>query len=221
MMFFIAGIAAGLLHVVSGPDHLAAIAPIALRRPQRAWLTGVRWGFGHASGVCFVGVLSLLLRGLLPVDLISDWSDRIVGILLIGVGIWAFRKAFQVHAHEHDHYGEKHVHLHVHGKRKAHTAPTAHAHTHAAFGIGTLHGLSGSSHFLAIIPALAAPSKTMAALYLACYGVGTMLAMALFAQGIGMVSVEFNTDKLYRRMMLACSGLAMVVGVLWVSGYSW
>jgi len=221
MIILLTGIAAGLLHVLSGPDHLAAIAPLAVKRPNRAWLTGVRWGFGHASGVCFVGLLSLLLRGLIPVDGISEWSDRLVGALLIGMSIWAFRKAYEVHTHEHLHDGEAHVHLHIHGKRRPHNAPKAHAHTHAAFGIGTLHGLSGSSHFLAIIPALALPSKTLAALYLLCYGLGTMVAMAGFAQGIGMFSAKFAVERWYRRMMFACSGLALIVGVAWLSGYSW
>src|SRR3982751_1551261 len=86
-------IGAGLVHVFSGPDHLAAIAPLAMKRQRGAWRTGLRWGIGHASGVAFVGILALILRGILPVDLISGWSDRLVGVLLIGIGLWTLRKA--------------------------------------------------------------------------------------------------------------------------------
>src|SRR6185312_3569262 len=106
-----------------------------------AWRTGLRWGMGHASGVIFVGILSLLLRGFLPVDLISNWSDRLVGALLIGIGLWTLRKAMLVHTHPHEHEGETHEHIHIHSRSGAHTVKR-HAHTHAAFGIGTLHGLS-------------------------------------------------------------------------------
>ncbi len=215
-----AGIIAGLIHVFSGPDHLAAIAPLAMKRQRGAWLTGLRWGMGHASGVIFVGILSLILRGVLPVDLISNWSDRLVGVLLIGIGLWTLRKAMLIHTHSHDHAGETHEHIHVHGRAAAKThALKRHVHTHAAFGIGTLHGLSGSSHFLAIIPALALPSNALAITYLACYGVGTVLAMILFATAINSVSMRYTgTVKVYRGFMFACSGIAMVVGCFWMLG---
>lgn len=216
-----AGIGAGLVHVFSGPDHLAAIAPLAIKRQRGAWLTGLRWGAGHASGVAFVGILSLLLRGVLPVDLISNWSDRLVGALLIGIGLWTLRKALLIHTHAHVHDGETHEHIHVHsrGSEKTH-AVKKHVHTHAAFGIGTLHGLSGSSHFLAIIPALAMPSTALAIVYLACYGVGTVLAMILFASVINSFSMRFaGTAKVYRGFLFACSGVAVAVGCIWMFGF--
>src|SRR5215471_11582691 len=112
LLIIAAGIVAGLIHVFSGPDHLAAIAPLAMKRQRSAWLTGLRWGVGHASGVAFVGILSLMLRGVLPVDLISNWSDRLVGVLLIGIGIWTLRKALLIHTHAHQHEGETHEHIH-------------------------------------------------------------------------------------------------------------
>src|SRR5437870_2373404 len=212
IILIFAGLAAGLIHALSGPDHLAAIAPLATKYPHRAWVAGLRWGAGHASGVLAVGILSLLLRGVLPVDLISDWSDRIVGVLLIGIGIWALRKALQIHTHEHTHGDEEHVHIHMHGKNARHEKP--HVHTHAAFGIGTLHGLAGSSHFLAIIPALALPSNAQAVAYLGFYGFGTVLAMIAFAAAIGSVSARFAARgaHLYRRLLLACSAVAILVG---------
>src|SRR5436309_14014035 len=98
LLIIAAGIGAGLVHVFSGPDHLAAIAPLAMKRQRGAWLTGFRWGMGHASGVAVVGILSLILRGVLPIDLISSWGDRLVGVVLIGIGLWTLRKAMLVHA---------------------------------------------------------------------------------------------------------------------------
>ena len=220
-ILLLAGLAAGLLHVLSGPDHLAAIAPIAVKKPRGAWRAGLRWGFGHASGVIVVGIVSLFLRGALPVDLISAWSDRVVGVLLIGIGLWAIRKALQVHTHEHEHGHEEHVHIHIHGK-KAHADPEAHLHTHTAFGIGTLHGLSGSSHFLAIIPARALPSNTFAVIYLAAYGVGTVAAMIGFSHVIGCLTDRFalNSATVYRRMMFGCAALAIGIGGAWLAGFS-
>lgn len=221
LLIILGGISAGLIHVFSGPDHLAAIAPLAMKRQRGAWLTGLRWGMGHASGVAVVGILSLILRGLLPIDLISSWSDRLVGVLLIGIGAWTLRKAMLVHAHPHAHDGETHDHVHVHSRRAARMhAVRKHAHTHAAFGIGTLHGLAGSAHFLAIIPSLAMPSNALAVTYLGSYGMGTVVAMIVFASAINSLSMRFaGTAKVYRGFMFACSAIAMLVGSVWLLGF--
>src|SRR5688572_3654911 len=61
----LAGLAAGLIHVLSGPDHLAAVAPLAGGR-GRSWRAGFLWGLGHSGGVLAVGLLALGLRGALP-----------------------------------------------------------------------------------------------------------------------------------------------------------
>jgi hypothetical protein len=223
MLIIIGGIIAGLIHVFSGPDHLAAIAPLAMKKEPGAWRTGLRWGMGHASGVGVVGVLSLMLRGLLPVELISNWSDRLVGVLLIGIGLWTLRKALQVHSHAHSHDGETHEHIHMHGAKPAknHSRPGSHLHTHAAFGIGTLHGLAGSSHFLAIIPTLAMPTTTLAVTYLASYGVGTVFAMMIFASAINAFSTRFaGAANVHRGLLFACSAIAVGVGTCWLMGFS-
>ena len=56
----------GLAHVLSGPDHLAAVAPLAAADRERGWLAGWTWGIGHASGVVVVAMLAVVLRDLLP-----------------------------------------------------------------------------------------------------------------------------------------------------------
>src|SRR5262245_60948125 len=159
MFVILSGLLAGTLHVWSGPDHLAAIAPLAVRHPRRGWVPGARWGLGHSAGVALVGLASLWLRELLPVDLLSSWGERLVGVMLLGIGFWGLRRALKIHTHEHEHDGEKHVHMHAHAHKVPHEHDGAHHHSHAAFGIGILHGLAGSSHFLGVLPALFFPDK--------------------------------------------------------------
>lgn len=222
MIAALTGFVAGLIHVLSGPDHLAAVAPLAVEGKRRAWATGFRWGLGHASGVVLVGVLSLLLRDVLPVDLISSWSERLVGVVLIGIGLWGFRQAFyqHLHTHEHSHGGQPHRHAHLHGPETAHpeTAPATHTHTHAAFAVGTLHGLAGSSHFLGVLPALALPTTTAAAAYLGAYGAGTIFAMVTFSSVIGLVAARFSggRNRAYRSLMCASSLAAVLMGGFWL-----
>ena len=222
MIATLSGLVAGLIHVFSGPDHLAAVAPISLDQRQRGWRTGFRWGLGHASGVILVGVLSLLLRELLPVAWLSSWAERLVGLVLIGIGLWGIRKAFtnRVHTHEHVHDGRSHRHVHVHGPPSAHPHPEAkdHVHTHAAFAVGTLHGLAGSSHCLGVLPALAFPSRFQAVGYLAAYGVGTVLAMAAFSSVVSLAAnkLAFSGARAYRTLMGGCSTAAVVIGAYWI-----
>src|SRR4051812_3383369 len=128
MIALLTGLISGFVHVLTGPDHLTAVAPLAVRRPQRAWLPGVRWGLGHSAGVAVVGLLSLWLRDLIPVDWLSSWGERLVGIMLFGIGLWALRRALKhnVHAHEHDHGGERHLHFHTHTHAREHERKEAH-----------------------------------------------------------------------------------------------
>jgi ABC-type nickel/cobalt efflux system permease component RcnA len=217
----ISGLIAGLIHVLSGPDHLAAIAPLAVRRPKAAWVPGMRWGIGHSAGVTVIGLASLWLRDRIPIQMISSWGERLVGVMLLAIGFWALRKALKVHAHEHEHDGDRHVHLHSHTHTHpvAHHQPEAHhGHTHAAFGIGILHGLAGSSHFLGVLPILAFPTHAQALTYLLTFGIGTVAAMAGFSGLMGWITRSFVVDsaRIYRRMMTACALSAMAVGCFWL-----
>ena len=219
MIATIAGLLAGTIHVWTGPDHLAAIAPLAVRGPRRAWVPGVRWGFGHSAGVALVGLLSLWLRDLLPVNLLSTWGERMVGVMLFGIGLWALRKAFKnkIHAHAHEHDGDRHVHVHAHTHRAAHEQAGAHRHTHAAFGIGILNGLAGSSHFLGVLPILAFPTTAEAVAYLVAFGAGTVASMAAFSWVMGLVASRCSASgpQLYRGLMTCCAVTAMAVGCFW------
>ena len=215
------GLVAGAVHVWTGPDHLAAVAPLAMRRPRAAWLPGARWGLGHSAGVALVGLLLLALKDILPVDWISTWGERLVGVMLFGIGLWALKLALKenVHAHEHEHDGDRHVHIHTHNHGHSQEQPDAHRHTHAAFGIGTLHGLAGSSHFLGVLPALALPTKIHSVAFLISFGVGTVAAMATFSWGLGWIANRMGSRGAgaYRGLMGVSAAVAIGVGCFWIA----
>lgn len=233
----IAGLTAGAVHVLAGPDHLAAVAPLAANGKVSPWRSGLYWGLGHAGGVVLVGIAAILIRELLPLDLLSDWSERIVGLVLIGIGAWGIWRATSqsVHSHEHAHDGTHHAHLHVHGTppRASGTASSEHAtepdhphggaHVHArtsaaALGVGVLHGLAGSAHFLGVLPALALPTRGEAIVYVACFGIGTVAAMTGFAALIGrLASRSARSGTLAYRILLMSLGLAAIaIGLVWL-----
>lgn len=215
----ITGFVAGVVHVISGPDHVAAVAPFAVHKKEKTWQVGFFWGLGHTGGVWLVGILAILLREILPIDLISSWSERLVGVVLIGIGLWGIRSALKIriHYHEHEHEDGRHGHFHVHQAGESHDHPHSHRHAHAPLGIGILHGLAGSSHFLGVLPALMLPTHLAAAAYILFFGIGSIIAMSIFSYLIGLFTRKVATTlPAYRGMLLSFAFLAIAVGVVWL-----
>jgi len=209
------GALAGLFHVLAGPDHLAAVAPLAVvDGRRRGWLAGWTWGIGHASGVVAVAAVGVLLRDLLPpIEIISAWSERLVGVALIGVGLWALRRSVRIEPRPHAHGTWSHNHLHVQAgpgwMRRI-------GHAHASFCFGVLHGIAGSSHFLGVLPALALPTRAAALTYIAAFGVGTVAAMTAFAAATGWLAGGRLAVAGQRAMMTAAAVVAITVGAVWL-----
>ena len=210
MFALLAGFVAGLLHVFSGPDHLAAVAPMASDRDRGYWLTGLQWGVGHTMGVLLIASLLLLLKDQLPLDAISAYSERIVGVSLIAIGGWGVWRAW-VQGRE----GER-----VQRFRGADTHSHSHTQAGASFAMGMVHGLAGSSHLFGVLPALAFPSRTSSTLYLAGFGVGAIAGMAAFSAVVGLLSARVSRDHRlrYRGVLYASSAAALVVGGVWLVG---
>ena len=194
MFAIFAGLATGLLHVFSGPDHRAAVAPLAADSDRGQWRTGLQWGIGHTIGVLLIACLLLLLREQLPLDAISGYSERIVGVALILVGGWGVWRA----------------------SRSGFT-PHGHSHQGASFAMGALHGLAGSSHLFGVLPALAFGTRTESILYLAGFGVGAIAAMSAFAAAMGLLTTRFSRRH-SNSLLYASSAAALVIGGFWLVG---
>jgi hypothetical protein len=194
MFAIFAGLAAGLLHVFSGPDHLAAVAPLAADGQRQTWKTGLQWGVGHTAGVLLIATLLLFLKEQLPLDLISIYSERIVGLSLIGIGSWGVWKATRRSVMPHSHAG-------------------------ASFAMGTVHGLAGSSHLFGVLPALAFATRLDSILYLGGFGIGAIAGMSAFAAGMGILSKRMNRNShRYSGLLYASSAAALVIGGFWLVG---
>ena len=220
MLPIIAGFLAGSAHVISGPDHLAALAPIALDVPKSARSMGIRWGVGHGIGVLLLGGLGILTKETFDLNLISAWSEFMVGFILIGVGLWAFYKAkgIVIHSHPHDHSESAHEHVHIHTQTEEHTHQTHHGHAHTAFWVGMLHGSAGGGHLLGVLPSLALDTVD-ACLYLGSYFIAAVLSMAIFATVLGYISSRQGPQAL-QKLMYGVSLLVLGIGGMW-SYHAW
>jgi hypothetical protein len=197
MFAIFAGLAAGLLHVFSGPDHLAAVAPLAADRTRSQWRTGLQWGIGHTTGVLVIAWLLLLIREQLPLELISTHSERIVGVALIVVGGWGVRGAWM--------------------RRRGDGEAPGHAHAGASFAMGALHGLAGSSHLFGVLPALAFTTRADSILYLTGFGAGAVMAMSAFTAAVGLLD-RLIPSRHSSGLLYASSAAALVIGGFWLVG---
>lgn len=202
------GLLAGLVHALAGPDHLSAVAPLVVEERRSGWATGLLWGLGHSVGVWGVGLLAVALRGVLPVDRLSSSSERLVGVVLIGVGFWGLRRIWLARSPREE---REHGHRHEpHGARGRSSL--------AALSIGTLHGLAGSSHLLGILPALAMPSAAASVAYVAGFGLGSIVAMVAFSSALALVAVRLTArgTGAYHALLGACSAVSIVIGGWWL-----
>lgn len=226
----LAGSLAGLLHVVSGPDHLVAVAPLAMKRPILGMRIGLTWGVGHASGVILVGLLGVVLRTFVEIEALSRWAEFVVGFVLIGVGTWAIFQMRKVvlHRHSHDHAADslppaepskEHAHIHVHVGGELHDVQAHHRHhTRGSYLVGLVHGAAGTGHLLGVLPSLALPPLA-GALYLGSYGVAAIIAMGAFGLVMGLIGNRLH-PQILRRVMLGCGILAIGLGLFWL-GSAW
>ncbi len=224
----IAGLMASMLHVITGPDHLAAVVPFAIESKKKAWKIGLFWGIGHLVGMLSIGILFMVFKELIPVDSISEYSEQLVGLVLIGIGIWAIYKIFKKDKNH------KHLHVHsenspiIHAHKHEHSHEKSHHHTHdktikqsnyASFSIGALHGLAGIAHFLLFLPVLGFDERSEAILYIVGFGLGTLLAMTAFAFVIGKISSytkDEHNDVFFKGIRLAGGLFAIVIGIYWM-----
>jgi ABC-type nickel/cobalt efflux system permease component RcnA len=229
MLQFLTGFLASSVHVITGPDHLAAVTPLAIENRKKAWHIGLMWGIGHVLGMLIIGMLYLLFKEFINVDRISEHSELLVGVVLIGIGLWAIIKTIR-----HFHFNHVHPHYHaeplpqVHIHRHAHENETDHWHIHkkterqnsiTALLIGTLHGFAGISHFLLILPTLALPTVSDSILYLGGFAGGTILTMVAYALLMGFVSEktsEFPHSKIFRNLRITAGLIAIAVGICWL-----
>lgn len=122
MLTFLTGFIASIAHVATGPDHLAAVTPLAIDSRKKSWIVGLLWGLGHTIGMLLIGLLFVIFKELLPIEAISRHSDTVIGFLLIGIGSWALLRIYFQHKHGY----RPHIHFHTRPFLYTHI----HKHTH-------------------------------------------------------------------------------------------
>ena len=207
------GVLAGFVHVISGADHLIAMAPSAIYSPKKALKNGLSWGLGHSSGVLLLAFCAIFIKDITPLNKFSNIAEFLVGISLLIVGVIAIKNSFQLSMHSHSHKHENgfaHRHYHFHTKEQKNN----NKHSHALTGLGLLHGIAGGSHFLAVLPALALPIIS-ACFYLISYLFGSLISMNLFTFLISFTILNVG-QKFIKRLICFAGGISFSMGLFWI-----
>ena len=177
----------GLLHALDA-DHVMAVSALASRRPtlRQAITFCARWAVGHALALLLLGAVVLWLGARLP-DAVVDWAEELVGVVLIGLGVWVLwdLRRRRIHAHAHAHDGlRQHAHWHAHQSHTGH-GESEHRHDHSAVLVGLLHGTAGSAPVIALVPLAHMASPWLGFAYLVLFSGGGLVSMILFGGLIG------------------------------------
>ena len=127
----------------------------------------------------------------------------------------------RVHFHVHRHGdGTRHVHAHAHLREDGHGHDAArHRHAHPKgfwkpLAVGLVHGAAGSAALLVLVVA-AAKSPLVGLLYVACFGLGSIVGMASlsFVASFPLKALERGAGWLNTAAMTAIGCFAFYIGV--------
>ncbi|RDX61500.1 ureH, partial [Mucuna pruriens] len=206
------GFLAGCLHTLSGPDHLAALAPLSIGRTRmESAAVGALWGCGHDAGQVIFGLIFLVLKDQLHIEIIRTWGTRVVGLTLLIIGVMGIREASEVHAPcvalesgECDVNAYESLDNPTVGKKKI---------GFATFATGIVHGLQPDA-LMMVLPALALPSRLAGAAFLIMFLIGTVIAMGSYTVFIGSCSqaLKDKVPRITEKLTWASSLIAIALG---------
>ncbi|TNE36016.1 MAG: urease accessory protein [Alphaproteobacteria bacterium] len=214
------GFLIGMRHALEA-DHVAAVASLATgsKSARETIFHGAVWGVGHTLSLLAVGVVIILMNSQVPPEF-SRWLEIAVGVMLVLLGGDVIRRMVRdrVHFHFHKHGPESRPHFHAHSHRGegAHRN-SAHRHSHPnglrlrVLAVGIMHGLAGSAAMVLLV-ASTIDRPAFGILYIALFGAGSILGMALLSAVIA-VPLRYSAKS----MTFAYNGLQAVVGVATLS----
>ena len=210
------GFLLGIRHALDA-DHLAAVATLATRSRSVGHTVGlgVAWGMGHTLTLMLCGGAVLLLGLAVPLRA-AQALELAVGVMLALLGanvlyrLWRDRIHFHWHRHSD---GIAHVHAHGHANELGPHEPMLHRHWHwrdfplRALMVGVVHGMAGSAALI-LLSLEAVDSVAWGLGYIAIFGAGSILGMALLS-----VAIAVPMRLTSRYLTQAYGGLTAAIGL--------
>ena len=220
------GFLVGIRHAFE-PDHIAAVASLANRTAtlKQAIRQGAVWGLGHTLALFIVCGVVLALNTSISQQL-AHYLEMAVGVMLVVLGADVIRRVYRdrVHFHAHNHRGGlTHFHAHSH-KGETSTAHNSKSHSHQHKSefpyrflfVGLMHGMAGSA-VLIVLAVQTSTSIWQGLLYVALFGLGSIIGMALFSAAITIPMRNARAlTRAHNGLQLAIGGSTAALGVFTV-----
>lgn len=213
------GFVFGLYHAIEA-DHLAAVSAIVSEHKNvlTASIIGGFWGLGHTISLFIVGALVIFVRFQIS-ESTEGMLEGIVGIMLVALGLNAVRKIFtaeKIHSHTHEHDGRLHSHIHLHHDEARESSH--HRFAPRSVAVGMVHGLAGSAGLmLLVLPTISSPA--VALLYIAIFGIGSIVGMMIMSLLIGL-PLYFTAERftaVNKAIRFAAGGFSLAWGALLIN----
>ena len=208
-----AGFMAGCLHTLTGLDHLAALTPLCVGRAKlESAFIGALWGCGHDAGQLIFGIIFLLLKGKLKIELFQMWASRVVGLTLLVIGAMGLKEAQEVHVSSVVAAGDvpaaatAEVSEIIEGRKNNQKFRT--------FATGLIYGLQPDA-LIMVLPALALPSRLAGGAYLGMFLLGTIVSMSSYTAFIGSCgeALQERLPWITHRLSIGSSLIAILFGI--------
>jgi high-affinity nickel-transport protein len=193
----------GMRHATDS-DHVVAVTTIVSRErtPRAALWIGALWGFGHSATILVVGGAIVLFGVVIPPRLGLS-MEMSVAVMLIVLGAMNLSGAVSrinevAHPHRHDPARDEcHAPIKVRGPLR----PLA---------IGVVHGLAGSAA-VALLVLATIKSPSLALVYLAIFGAGTVAGMMLLTLAMALpIAALSDRFQHFERNMARVTGLVSI-----------
>ena len=171
------------------------------------------------------------LRVSIP-DSVAAWLEFGVALMIISLGVIAIMRALRsrtgIHVHQHVHNAALHSHIHFHEQGHEDGALVPHSHEVNRIGlkpliVGAMHGLAGSAA-LTLLVLSQINSVVLGIVYLAVFGLGSMLGMLLMSglMGLPFALSSRRLSKLHYVFQTLAGGLSIGFGIwyAYVTGFA-
>ncbi len=187
----------GGVHILSAPDHLAAIVPLSLMDKKRSWRIGLLWGIGHLIGLLGLGVLLYYFKSLVNLEALTHYGMLYIAILLLFVGGWIIYKSKNTYLLQ---------------------TPKAHGHlSKITIGTGIVHGFAGFSHIYTLAPTLSMNDVAFFS-YFGGFALGSIVSVVFFTYLLCFLPERLIAKQsLYKKIILGSGILTVILGIIMIA----
>lgn len=192
------GVLLGMRHALE-PDHLAAVSNMVVeqRRATSGAVLGGMWGLGHTLALLLVATLLAALGAAMPPRLAIVF-ELLVAVMLIAIGVRSMARAPRAHRHD-----------------PPATPGGRFQFARRSLVVGSIHGLAGSGALTALI-ASRLPSTPGRLVYVALFGLGSVVGMTLLSGIAGWPLARLGRSPFLARALMTTTGvLAVGLGIVW------